>query len=81
MPINVELNKNKNENNLSLLKRFGRKVQESGALQFKRSIRYAARAESPYVKKKKKLISIARKAEIEKLIKLGKITPKTKSGR
>ncbi len=81
MATNVELQKNKNESNLNLLKRFGRKVQESGVLQYKRSIRYAERDQSYYVKKKKRLTSIKRKTEIEKLIKLGKITPRTKGRR
>ncbi|HMP67554.1 MAG TPA: hypothetical protein PKA60_02285 [Candidatus Paceibacterota bacterium] len=78
MAINVELTKNKNENNLGLLKKFGRRVQESGVLQYKRSIRYESRPMSDYVKKKKRLKSIGRKEEIEKLIKLGKITVNTR---
>jgi hypothetical protein len=81
MATNVELQKTKNESNLNLIKRFGRKVQESGVLQYKRSIRYEERDPSHYVKKKKRLSSIKRKTEIEKLIKLGKITPRTKSRR
>ncbi len=81
MATNVELQKTKNESNLNLLKRFGRKVQESGVLQYKRSIRYTEREQSHYVKKKKKLSSLKRKTEIEKLVKLGKITPRTKSRR
>ncbi len=81
MAINVELQKTKNESNLNMIKRFGRKVQESGVLQYKRSIRYAERDQSHYVKKKKRLSSIKRKTEIEKLIKLGKIAPRTKKRR
>ncbi|HMO78688.1 MAG TPA: hypothetical protein PJ997_00680 [Candidatus Paceibacterota bacterium] len=81
MATNVELTKNKNENNLNLLKRFGRKVQESGVLQYKRNIRYAERPMSDYVKKKKKLKSLTKKKEIEKLVKLGKLNIKSKKGK
>ncbi|HRY30992.1 MAG TPA: hypothetical protein P5328_01200 [Candidatus Paceibacterota bacterium] len=81
MATNVELQKGKNESNLNLLKRFGRKVQEAGVLQYKRSIRYAEREQSPYTRKKKRLSSIKRKVEVEKLIKLGKITPRVKGRR
>jgi len=70
--INVQIEKNQNESDLSTLKRFTRKVQESGVLPRVRSIRYAERTKSPYVKKKNKLKSLARKAEFEKLVKLGK---------
>lgn len=77
MAINVEIQKNKNESNLNLLKRFSRKVQESGVLQYKKSIRYAERKPSAYVKKKHRLSSINKKVKIERLIKLGKIAPRT----
>ncbi|MCX6717639.1 MAG: hypothetical protein NTU76_03130 [Candidatus Taylorbacteria bacterium] len=41
-----------------------------------RSIRYATRKLSQYKLKKSRLVSISRKAEIEELIKMGKMTPK-----
>lgn len=78
MAINVEINKKKNESNASVLKRFSRKVQESGVLKYTRTIRYADRAPSDFVKKKKKLKSINKTAEIQQKIKLGKITPKSR---
>lgn len=74
--INVNIEKAQNESDLSTLKRFTRKVQESGVLPRVRSLRYAERTKSPYVKKKNKLKAIARKNDIEKLIKLGKMTEK-----
>ena len=71
--INVEINKTGNENNATILRKFTRKVQEAGVLNRVRSLRYAKRNESSYVRKKKTLKSIRRKEEIEKMIKLGKL--------
>ena len=75
MAVNVEITKKNNENNLGLLKKFGQKVKESGVLQHSRKIRYAARNESDYVKKKNRLHSIRKKEVVDEQIKLGKITP------
>ena len=81
MPINVEIKKKDSESNLSVLKRFGRKVQESGVIQYSKGLRYAARNESHFVKKKNKLTSLKKKTEIDQLIKLGKITPRGRGRR
>jgi ribosomal protein S21 len=81
MPINVEIKRKDKENNLSALKRFGRKVQESGVIKYSKSLRYAERNESNFVKKKNRLNSIRKKAEIEKQIKLGKMTPRGRGRR
>lgn len=75
MAKNVEVSKKKNETNISLLKRFSRKVQESGVVRKSKSIRYAERPKSDFVKKKHKLKSLTKTAEIEQKIKMGKITP------
>lgn len=75
MAKNVEVSKKKNETNISLLKRFSRKVQESGVVRKSKSIRYAERPKSDFVKKKHKLKALTKTAEIEKKIKMGKITP------
>ena len=75
MAINVEIQRNNNENNMSMLKRFTRKVQESGVLRYSRSVRYAEREGSHFVKKKNRLNSIEKKADIEQQIKMGKIAP------
>jgi ribosomal protein S21 len=74
MAVNVEVTKKKNESNASIIKRFTRKVQESGVLPRVRSIRYEERQPSDYTKKKKRLKSLIKKAEFEKLYKLGKIS-------
>lgn len=74
MAINVEIKKNKNENNLNVLKRFTRRVQESGVLPKVRSLRYLERPLSSTVRKKKRLISLAKKEKFEQLVKLGKVS-------
>lgn len=81
MPINVEMKKKDNESNLSVLKRFGRKVQESGVIQHSKSNRYEERKESSFVKKKNRLNSIKKRAEFEKMVKLGKIVPRGRGRR
>ena len=78
--INIELSKNNNENNLSLIRRFSKKVKSSGIIPRMRSIRYHSRPESNFFKKKKTLKTINRKAEINEMIKMGKI-PEKKSYR
>lgn len=80
MATNVQVEKNKKDNNINLIKKFTRRVQESGIIPRVRSLRYAERAMSTYVKKTKRLKAINKKAEIEEQIKLGKITPKPGRG-
>lgn len=75
--INVEVTKGAKENSLSVLRRFTKRVQGSGILPRVRSLRYSARKLSPYKTKVRTLKVIRRKAEIQKLIKLGKLTEKT----
>ena len=72
--INIEVEKNSNESNVSLLRRFTKKVQGSGILPRVKSIRYSKRDLSSYKTKVKTLESIKRKAEIMELIKMGKMT-------
>ncbi len=74
--INVDINKNPNENNISVIKRFTRKVQESGVLPRVRGIRYAERNRSKYVRKKEALARKDRREKNDELIKLGKISPR-----
>jgi ribosomal protein S21 len=69
----VEINKNPNENNSSVLRRFSRKVQESQVIQYMKKHRYNERKESKVKIKKNKLRKIAKRQQIEKLRKLGKI--------
>jgi ribosomal protein S21 len=72
--INVEVQANNNENSMSVIRRFSRRVNESGILKKKRSIRYRNKPASKTQQRKQTLRSIDRKKEVEKLIKLGKIS-------
>ena len=81
MATNVEVEKTGMENNLAILRRFTKRVQGSGVLPRVRSLRYKNRNLSSYKVKVKTLSRIARKAEIELLIKLGKYTPPEKRRR
>lgn len=76
MAINVEITKNGNENNLSILRRFTKRVQGSGVLPRLRSIRYSSRKLSEYVKKKKTLKRIEEHKKTQELIKMGKMSAK-----
>lgn len=70
--INIEVQKNNNENAVNLIKRFTKRVQGAGILNRVRSLRYAQRAESKYVRKKQTMKVIKRKEAHQKLVKMGK---------
>jgi len=74
MAINVKVTKKNNESGVSVLKRFTRRVQESGVINKVKSRRYAERKPSAYTKKKNKLKSLKKKSEFQTLYKLGKIS-------
>ena len=76
MGINVEVQKNGAENNLSLIRKFTKRVQGSGVLPRLRSIRYSSRVLSDYVKKKKALKKLRRREEVQEAIKMGKMPDK-----
>jgi hypothetical protein len=80
MAINVEVTKNAGENAISIIRRFSRKVQGSGIIPRKRSLRYAARTQSPYKVKMKTLKGIKRRADLAELVKLGKAPVKPERG-
>lgn len=69
----IEVKKNPNENNTSILRRFSRKMIESGITQKVKKNRYNERPESKLKAKKSKLKRLTRRAEVEKLRKLGKM--------
>lgn len=68
----IEVRKNPNENNLSLLRRFSRRVQESGNIPKLKSTRYHERPLSKLKTKHATLKKIARKKQYELLVKMGK---------
>ena len=69
----IDVNKNPNENNASVLRRFSRKVQESYVIQKVKGSRYNKRKDSKLKVKYATLKRLARRKETEKLRKLGKI--------
>ncbi len=79
--INAEVVKNGSENNVNLIRRFTKKVQGSGVLPRVRSLRYATRKLSPYVRQKKALKTLRKREEVAELIKLGKMTEHTRGGK
>ena len=72
----IEVRKNPNENNASVLRRFSRRIQESGIIRKVKSARYNLRKESKLKVKKSALKKMSRRKEIEKLRKLGKMVTK-----
>lgn len=69
----VEVKKGQNESNATLLRRFSRRMMDTGTVQKVKSKRYNQRATSKRSQKEVTLRRIVRRAEIEKLKKLGKI--------
>jgi ribosomal protein S21 len=69
----IEVKKNQNENNASLLRRFSRRMQESGMIQKVKSNRYNERGQSKLSQKNSALKRLAKRKANEKLRKLGKI--------
>jgi len=70
----IEVRKNPNENNSSVLRRFSRRIQESGIIRKVKGSRFSVRKESKLKMKKSALKRMSRRLEIEKLRKLGKMT-------
>ncbi len=79
--INVNITKNPTESGASILRRFTKKVQESGVLNKVRSKRASLRTLSSYKVKKSALERLRRQNERERLLKLGKITVSPKKKR
>ena len=81
MAINVEVTKTGTENSLGVLRRFTKRVQGSGILKRVRSLRYKERNPSSYTRKKQALKKMARRTEVDLLIKLGKMQEKQEGRR
>lgn len=69
----IKVEKNPNENNASVLRRFTRKIQESGIIRHVKKNRYNQRQESKLKLKRGALKRMSRRKEIEKLKKQGKM--------
>ena len=65
--------KNNNENAPSVLRRFTKKVSNSGILRRARSIRFTVRGKSELLEKRGALRRIAKHKETDRLKKLGKL--------
>ncbi|OGZ30801.1 MAG: 30S ribosomal protein S21 [Candidatus Niyogibacteria bacterium RIFCSPLOWO2_01_FULL_45_48] len=69
----AEIKRHENESSSSALRRFTKKVQQAGLLSRAKKLRFHERKLSDFKKKKNALRRIARRREVEKLWKLGKI--------
>lgn len=76
--VNIEVVKGPNENNLSVLRRFTKRVQGAGVLPRVRSKRYAERIKSTNVRRAKTIEYLKRKEVVAELTKLGKIAEVSK---
>lgn len=79
--INIEVTKGGNENNLSVLRRFQKRVQNAGILMKVREKRYTERTKSENVKRAKTLSYLKRKEVVAELMKLGKMNEVQKFGK
>ncbi len=71
--IMIEVSREQNESNSSVLRRFSKKVQGSGIVKRLKGMRFSERALSSYKKKKSALTRLARRTAYERLKKLGKV--------
>tara|TARA_B100000745_G_scaffold210740_1_gene139582 strand:- start:2941 stop:3177 length:237 start_codon:yes stop_codon:yes gene_type:complete len=74
MPINVQVEKNNNESNANVIRRFTKRMQGSGIVRRMRGNRYYSRTKSQNVRRMARLKKLDKKALYEKNLKLGKIT-------
>jgi ribosomal protein S21 len=81
MAINVEVEKNNNESSANVIRRFQKRVQGAGIIQKVRNGRYRTRIKSDNVQRFAKLKKLAKKETYEKLLKLGKVQERTRTGR
>lgn len=71
--IQAEVTKTGNENALSTIRRFTRRVQGAGIVKTTRNGRYYSRSSSKTVKKKRAIKLIKRRTEFAQLLKEGKV--------
>jgi ribosomal protein S21 len=76
--VNIEVTKGSSENNLSVLRRFTKRVQAAGILPRVRSKRYSERIKSGNVQRAKTLAYLKKKEETAELVRMGKIAEVTK---
>ncbi len=71
--INVEIERNHNENTASVIRRFTKRVQGAGIVKRVRGLRYRTRIKSRNVRRKKALLTLDKRAKYQEALKLGKI--------
>ena len=76
--VNIEVERGDNENNLSVLRRFTKRVQGSGVLVRVRSRRYSQRLPSKNTRRAKTVTFLKKKEVTAELVKLGKVNLETK---
>ncbi len=77
----VEVKKASNESNMTLIRRFSRRVQEAGIIRTVKGNRYSERAPSKLDRKTSALNRLKRGKEVERLKKLGKWVEREKGAR
>ena len=76
--VNIEVVKGANENNLSILRRFTKRVQAAGVLPRVRAKRYTQRTPSKNTRRAKTVVHLKKKAVTTELIRLGKLSEVSK---
>lgn len=71
----VEVRRGKNESSSALIRRFSRRAQGLGLVRQMRDRRYYKRNISKNVERKRALVTSAKRARYNELVKLGKIDP------
>jgi ribosomal protein S21 len=77
----VEVRRGKNESTSALIRRFSRRAQGLGLVREMRDRRYFKRYKSKNVEHKRALVTAARRARYNSLVKLGKIDPAARTAR
>ncbi len=77
----IEVKKAANESNITLVRRFSRRVQEAGIIRAVKGRRYSERAPSKLDRKNSAVNRLKRGKEIERLKKLGKWVEREKGPR
>ena len=73
MAYNVSINRNDNETNSSMVRRFSRKSQSANVTQRAKKKIYLERVPSKFTVKKEKLLQLKKTEEYQRLYRMGKI--------
>lgn len=73
MAENVKVERNNTESSANVIRRFTKRVQNAGIIPRMRGARYFTRQKSRNVQRDARLKKLEKKAEYERLVKLGKI--------